>query len=405
MDSKAFAVSADAVRQHLTRLLESLSNVRELTSPNIQPQGENAVLDNVLNLLARHQNLGRCSVFLLRDDTLVWAAGGSCREGGLFERDHVAEGPGSGYLTGTRRVGEGIIGLAAENGELQCCQDCGNDPLFERIEEPGGVLQGSMMCAPMLDGDQVLGVVSLHQEAPNYFQDQHRSMLMAICDLLGFRLANNRAMVRLGEAIDDSSQQAKIALGAANDLKRHYGQLSIIDELTGLHNRRFFFAHAESVLAHSIRHGEPFCLLLLDLDRLSEVNDAYGQAAGDATLRGLARVLQRKTRQDDVLARFGGEEFILALPGIDLEGAKALAVRIGDYVRNMEWKADGQCFGVTVSMGITQAESGTRVKTRRLLEQLIKQAEEALVQSVQDGRDQHRVYSELLGLEKTVIGS
>lgn len=405
MDPKAFAVSADALRQRLTSLLESLSSIRELASLNIHHQDEGALLDNALKTMARHQNLGRCSVFLLRDDTLVWAAGASSGERGLFEHDQGAEGPGADCLTGTHRVGEGIIGLAAETGELQCCQDCGNDPLFGRTEEGVGVLQGSLICAPMLDGDEVLGVVSLYQEAPGYFQDQHRNMLMVLCDLLGHRLATNRAMVHLGEAIEQNSQQAKTALAAANDLKRRYGQLSIIDELTGLHNRRFFLVYAESALAHSIRHGEPFCLLLLDLDLFSKVNDTYGQAAGDATLRGLARVLQRNIRQDDVVARFGGEEFVLALPGIELQDAKALAIRIGDYVRNMEWKADGQCFGVTVSMGITQAEGGTQVKAKRLLEQLVIQAEEALARSVQNGRDQYRVYSELRAPEKTAIGS
>lgn len=405
MDPKAFAVSADAVRQRLTTLLESLTTVRELSALNMHHQDESALLDNALKMMGHHQNLGRCSVFLLRDDTLVWAAGGSYGEGGLFQHEHGTEGPRADCLTGPHRVGEGIIGLAAETGELQWCQDCGSDPLFGRTEEGGGALRGSLMCAPMLNGVEVLGVVSLHQGAPGYFQDQHRNLLVLFCDLLGRGLANNRVMAHLGEAVEQSSQQAKMALAAATDLKRRYGQLSIIDELTGLHNRRFFLAHAASVLAHSIRHGEPFCLLLLGLDLFREVNDAYGQAAGDATLRGLARVLQRNTRQDDVLARFGGDQFVLALPGIGLEGAQALSVRIGDYIRNREWKANRQSFAVTVSMGITQAETGTRVKARRLLEQLIKQAEEALNQSVQNGRDQYSVYYELLAPEKTAVGS
>ena len=104
--------------------------------------------------------------------------------------------------------------------------------------------------------------------------------------------------------------------------------MSIIDPLTKLYNRRFFYTEVTSGLARAKRYSQPFSLLLMDLDHFKKVNDTHGHECGDKVLIAVAEILSRFTREGDTLARYGGEEFIMALPETDTAGAIKLAERI-----------------------------------------------------------------------------
>jgi diguanylate cyclase (GGDEF)-like protein len=151
------------------------------------------------------------------------------------------------------------------------------------------------------------------------------------------------------------------------------------DPLTQLLNRRAFFEAAE----HSLRDARrgPWALLACDIDHFKQVNDRWGHGAGDAVLRGVARVLACQVREGDMVARFGGEEFVLLLENADGQAAVAVAQRIRRQLASMHIEATGG-MAVTASFGIAMPASGSD------LPRALTQADALLYQAKQAGRDQ-----------------
>ena len=118
-------------------------------------------------------------------------------------------------------------------------------------------------------------------------------------------------------------------------------RLSTIDPLTGLFNRAFFFAAVEREMARSARSGRGFCLLMMDLDGLKDINDRLGHYHGDRVLRAVSEVIASGVRRIDAAARYGGDEFVVLLPETDPTGAYVLAEKIRLGVRAMPLELPG----------------------------------------------------------------
>ena len=133
----------------------------------------------------------------------------------------------------------------------------------------------------------------------------------------------------------------------------HLAQLAHIDGKTGLHNSRYFEHALEEELAHGRRFRRPVAVLLADLDHFKRVNDFHGHAAGDRVLREIADILRTALRKGDIVARFGGEEFVVMLPGTDDAEAAYLAERLRSMVAahsiDLESGAELRC---TISVGV-----------------------------------------------------
>jgi diguanylate cyclase (GGDEF)-like protein len=403
MDPTPFVAAARELRQRFVALLDSLSAVRALSEMDCaRPRDDRELMVGALEALMQHQDLARCSVFLLRDDTLTCAAGRDYAEGVR----EVAEGigPERKYDPRTFRVGEGIIGLAAQTGQLQYCADCSSDPRFSPHAGEVGSPPGSLICAPVSDGAQTLGVVNVFHPEPEFFQDWHRQVVATYAGILGHMLAHHRAMQHLESQVQQRTQQLELALAEAEHLKRRYEELSTVDELTGLHNRRFFFTEAEAALARALRYRHPFCLMLVDLDFFKQINDTFGHSVGDAALRDLANALRRHTREGDILARFGGEEFVIALPNSVMPGARALAERIQEHIGQLHWEVEGVTFGLTVSIGLASLEPDARQSGRPLLDELVRQADKALYHCKYNGRNRVFAFSDLPAPLRAAIG-
>ena len=145
-------------------------------------------------------------------------------------------------------------------------------------------------------------------------------LAMQICDL--FRHGHT-AQVR-----EHLAKQLKVAVMQKIRANRLYN-LSILDPLTGLHNRRFGEQRLQEEVARSERNDEPLAVLLFDLDRFKEINDQYGHAAGDAALKEFSRKLKRAIRACDVPVRVGGDEFLVVLPECPREKVDMIVDRIG----------------------------------------------------------------------------
>lgn len=155
-------------------------------------------------------------------------------------------------------------------------------------------------------------------------------------------------------------------------------ETAVRDQLTGLYNRHLLNDELERKLSFALRHDEAFSLLILDLDHFKTINDTFGHLAGDGVLKGVAKVLQRNARREDIAARFGGEEMILLLDKCSGENA----VRKAEQIRQEIEALNPEGISVTASFGVAEASSETST-----IKLILKKADEALYQAKADGRN------------------
>jgi len=159
---------------------------------------------------------------------------------------------------------------------------------------------------------------------------------------------------------------------------------SLKDSLTGIFNRKAFDKALEQII--QTEHEEPssFCILIADIDHFKQVNDSHGHIVGDKVIRFVATTLQRCTKEDDLAARFGGEEFAIILPKTNLNDAEIIAENIRQAVSSGRLKdtQNGKTYGkVTISIGIAQ------FLINDLPETLVQRADKALYQAKGNGRN------------------
>jgi len=169
-------------------------------------------------------------------------------------------------------------------------------------------------------------------------------------------------------------------------LLRNLEQQARHDSLTGILNRRAFLDRAEEECARAIRHSRPAAVLLLDIDHFKQINDTSGHHAGDETLRAVVATIKATLRKEDLFCRFGGEEFCLLLPDVDLAGGARLAERIRALVAALRVPFDARELCVTVSIGA--AAIGLTLPS---IQAALKAADLALYGAKSSGRDRVEV--------------
>ena len=177
--------------------------------------------------------------------------------------------------------------------------------------------------------------------------------------------------------------------------------MSVIDDLTQIYNRRYFFSEVPAALARALRYNQSFSILFIDLDYFKLVNDTYGHEVGDKVLKDVASVLSRQMRKGDILARMGGEEFALVVPNTDIDGIQLLAQRIKDSISRHSWEHRGQSFSITLSIGISELHcpenNGHSYLSyiNEITHVLVKEADQALYHCKKTGRDKITFYRDL----------
>jgi diguanylate cyclase (GGDEF)-like protein len=160
------------------------------------------------------------------------------------------------------------------------------------------------------------------------------------------------------------------------------------DHLTGLYNRRYFEHRFAAEVAYCTRHRSPLALLALDVDHFKSVNDRYGHPTGDQALRAIAVALSTGVRAEDVVCRIGGEEFMVMARGTDAKGAKALAERLLQRVREIRLPVHGGELRLTISVGVTSVDPAG---ARAVPDHYVRQADQALFLAKRMGRNQVQV--------------
>ena len=154
------------------------------------------------------------------------------------------------------------------------------------------------------------------------------------------------------------------------------------DFLTGLYNRRYFFDHINNFL-HS---NTQYAIAMLDIDHFKNINDTYGHDAGDIVLKHLSLILKNNTKGSDIVARFGGEEFCIALANVDEKTAIGFFIKLKNIISKERVTLQNSSIKYTVSIGVT-----TRDKKENI-EKLIQEADKALYRAKESGRDKIEIY-------------
>jgi diguanylate cyclase (GGDEF)-like protein len=174
----------------------------------------------------------------------------------------------------------------------------------------------------------------------------------------------------------------KFKLLELSQLNKKFEIEATTDTLTGINNRRYFFKQSEKLITHSIKKHSSFFIIIIDIDFFKKINDTYGHDIGDVTIKHVAKILKNSLRENDILARFGGEEFIIGLPKSNLIMAKSIAERIRITIMNSKINVGKTSIKITISIGISQY-----MPFESNIEPAIKRADDALYKAKNCGRN------------------
>ncbi len=166
-----------------------------------------------------------------------------------------------------------------------------------------------------------------------------------------------------------------------SEANRRLFDLATTDTLTGCANRRHLVEHANQAIALAHRSGQPLALLIADLDHFKRINDTYGHVGGDKVLCATAQIYADHVRTSDVLARIGGEEFAVLMPGTEREGSQILAERLRHALAETVVDVEGRDVRVTTSIGLAMLERNEN------FESLFARADAALYTAKHGGRN------------------
>lgn len=384
MENKPFVEVYQELNGRLIKLLDVMSALCELSALDTQHSHEGDVLERALHSLLHNHDLDCGTIYMQTKGKLQVVA-----SFGWQDELHM---------------GAAKDATAVDSFNLELAQQVAVSKQLRRVNGVSELAQGgdithtvtgSYIAVPIVINEEMLGVFCAYHPHPDFFTLSHERSLLLFCSFLAQLVMNSRLLVNMEQQVQDRTHKLKLVLEEAQMLKRRYEELSIIDDLTGLHNRRFFFPEAEAALIRAVRYHEPFSLLMIDVDHFKQVNDAHGHMMGDTVLKELADMLKKEARSADILARLGGEEFVLVLPETNEQGAQVLANRICEHMRTLQWSVDGQTIRLSLSIGVAPLRLGTKWDNADSLEQLLQQADAALYYAKEKGRDQCRCHTEI----------
>ena len=210
----------------------------------------------------------------------------------------------------------------------------------------------SILCVPLQSGSETIGVIEfLNKNAARGFASHDQDLVRRLAKPLAVALKNILAFERAE-------------------------RLVITDDLTKLFNYRYLMKYLRAEIKRCLRYKKKVSLLFIDIDGFKRINDTFGHLVGSQALSDMGQVIRKSLRDTDVIARYGGDEFVIVLPETTLKGAVVIAERIRKKVEEFEFSAHNVSIRLTVSLGVANSPKHTLTA-----EGLIKKADVAMYQA------------------------
>lgn len=315
----------------------------------------NALTQRIIDTILEHFSADGCTIYILNDKSRELQAI-ACKK--KNQPPEVIQ-----QIMDTRiRVGFSLIGWIAATGESILSGNANYDPIFPRIQGISAE-NDSVIGVPLHTEGKTFGVLWINKCQTDAYDNQDLQFAQIFANQVSIALANAQ-------------------------LYEHVRRLSETDSLTGLLNSRSLIHITNHVIKKAQCNNSQLAILFIDCDNFKSINDRFGHPMGDKFLRFLAKILQATVRDEDIVIRYAGDEFIIILPDTDLAKAKIVALRLIEEVRS-------QCLGnqpalsTTISVGLSifpqHADSA---------EELIKHADDALYLVKRNGKNQLAIYQE-----------
>lgn len=258
-------------------------------------------------------------------------------------------------------VGDSVAGWVVKHRKFLFVKNVEEDEEFLNIKKQN-VKAGTLMCAPLISKDKIMGALNVSKSTPGSFSDNDFELFV--------NLANQVAI-----AIDNA---------------RLY-RYAVTDEMTKLYNHRYFQQRLDEELLRADRYEDHISLLILDVDHFKHFNDTYGHPEGDRVLKTVARLIEKSIREIDIAARYGGEEFVVICPEKSGTGALVPAERIRKAIEGFDFRINGVHVPITVSVGAACYPDNATTKA-----ELIKKSDTALYYSKENGRNRSTLYNPIM---------
>lgn len=249
---------------------------------------------------------------------------------------------------------------ALRRGRQHVFDHAESNPYCQHLKGFAG--SGTTLCIPMMAQGEAMGVLVLHSVSlagqPAGISEETRRIAPLAAEQIALALANLQLREKLGDQ-------------------------AIRDPLTGMFNRRYFEETADRELRRAGQQGSDAGVIMIDIDHFKRLNDMHGHDAGDIVLKKVGQVLQRGTRIEDIVCRYGGEEFMLLLPDAGLETVLSRAEQLREAVRELNVRYKGQMLGsLTISCGVAMFPDHGHQSS-----ELTEAADHALYRAKHEGRD------------------
>lgn len=226
----------------------------------------------------------------------------------------------------------------------------------------------SLMEGDALEEDILIGVIqdiNSQKELEFYRKNQEKALENIVKE-------RTQALVSVNKALIDAHKTKDLVIEELKEAKKALEIMAVEDPLTHLYNRRYMMDQLSKEAERFERYETPFTIIICDIDYFKSINDAYGHNCGDQILVSLSQVLKNALRKIDVLSRWGGEEYLILLPEVDLEAGIFVANRLREKIEKRVFQYLDEILHLTMTFGVASFKTGDTIET------LIKNADDAL---------------------------
>jgi|GEM_PF-2529725 len=260
----------------------------------------------------------------------------------------------------TIRLGEGLTSVVISSGQPLLIdhdyEQRSTDLGVVRVPTLSGNLPKSWLGVPMRLGDKIIGVLGVQDFNKEYaYSVADMRLLGTIAANVGIAIQNAqlyKATQQREAELRQANEQLRVQLTKIEALQAQLREQAIRDPLTGLFNRRYLVETLDREVAQAVRASTPLSIIMIDLDHFKKINDTYGHKAGDLMLQTLGNLLSTKTRDGDIACRYGGEEFVIVLPGASLTIAQQRAEQMRTTFQELRVPYNQHTLRATLSAGV-----------------------------------------------------